>query len=59
MYDKAIAHLLTAADTADHNAPIWEKENNPDQASLCRETAKSCREAVELLQSAQNPSRAA
>ncbi|PZS88156.1 hypothetical protein [Stenotrophomonas maltophilia] len=59
MYDKAIAHLLIAVETADHNAPIWERENNLDQASLCRETAKSCRAAIELLQASPNPGEAA
>lgn len=59
MYDKAITHLLIAAENADHNAPIWEKEKNHGQAALCRETAISCRAAVELLQASSNPREAA
>lgn len=49
MHDHAIAILTMNAEAAEHNAPIWEKENDPEQAALSRETAKSCRTAIEIL----------
>lgn len=48
-FERAIAALSVAAENAEHNAPIWDSENNPDQADLCWATAGSCRAAISLL----------
>lgn len=48
-FERAIAVLAVAAENAEHNAPIWDNENNPDQADLCWATAESCRAAISLL----------
>ncbi|MBO1748906.1 hypothetical protein [Stenotrophomonas indicatrix] len=48
-FDKAIAVLLNAAENAENNAPIWDNENNPDQADLCWLVAESCRNAASVL----------
>lgn len=47
--NQAIAILTATAETAENNAPIHEREGNLEQAQLCRETARDCREAIEVL----------
>lgn len=51
--DHALATLQIALDAAENNAPIYEAEGNADQAELCRNSAHSFREAITMLDSAE------
>lgn len=46
----AIATLQIAAEIAENNAPINEREGNHDQAQLERKVSRECRQAMSALQ---------
>jgi hypothetical protein len=50
MYELAIAQLTVAAETCENNAPIYEREDNSEQAAHAHAQAKSYRSAISALQ---------
>lgn len=49
MYQAAIAQLTVVAETCEHNAPIYAREGNAEQAAHARSQAESCRKAIYAL----------
>lgn len=49
MYEEALTQLTVAAETCENNAPIYEREDNNEQAAHARACAKSYRSAISAL----------